>query len=160
MRTYPRRFRESDLPVVLNLELRQSDKDELKASVGLDPADAILISLLHSTEKWVVVHDNKIEAVFGVSWVPERQLAVPWFLGTDKIEDYSITFIRQSKKIVEDWLDRYGVLFNLVDSRHTASIRWLKWLGFTVDEEVEVTLSDPNVPFYRFFKLKEADDSV
>ena len=160
LRSYPRPFQETDWQEVLSLNLRQADKDELMASVGLTPAEAIFFSIVDSTENWVVIHDGKIEAVFGVRWVPEHNVAVPWFLGTDKIIEYSIAFLRQSKKVVDAWLDQYGILLNLVDSRHTASIKWLRWLGFTVDEEVKVHLFDPNVPFYLFFKVKEADARV
>lgn len=160
MSTYYRPFEVGDLHVVLNLKLRQSDRDELKASVGLDPADAILLSLLYSVEKYVVIHDGNIEAVFGVSFVPERAFAAPWFLGTDKITQYQVTFLRQSRKVVHDWLKRYHRLMNFVDSRHTESIRWLRWLGFTVDETAPVTLFDPSVVFFPFYLPKEVARDV
>lgn len=158
MKAYARPFNPAtDLDAVLSLELRQADLDELAASTGYSSRKAILLSLAASVEAWVVVYKGKIEAVFGVSELvspTEGLLYVPWFVSTDTFGEWAFRFARESVGIVRRWLDEYGYLVNFVDSRNKASIRWLRWLGFTVDESVGYILRDPNVPFFKFF-IKE-----
>lgn len=157
MKTYYRPFVLDDLPEIINLRLRQADIDEIRASVGVSPAEALVSSLAWSTEAWVVIHEGKIEAVFGVSVVSDY--AIPWFLATDKFKEFRFTFAKESKKVVKELLSTYKCLSNFVSSRHKESIRWLKWLGFTVDETAPVIFQDDNVPFYQFY-MKEGSEGV
>lgn len=152
MVTSYRRFEPSDLEDVLSLELRQKDIDEAWAFSGIDPTLALAWSLKNSEEKWVVVHKGKIEGVFGV--VPGKGYGIPWFVATNKFNKFRITFAKTSQEVVAMLLKRYHTLMNFVDSRHKASIRWLRWLGFDVDNTRDYYFCSPYVPFYEF-KLTE-----
>lgn len=99
-----------------------------------------------------MIHKEQIEGVFGIS-----KAGSPWFLCTDKFDEFRISFAKESKHFVQDLLEEYGFLANFVDSRHEASIRWLKWLGFTVRDDFELLLNDPEVPFYYFVMVKEGE---
>lgn len=146
-------MRLEDIIEVLSLDLRQADREEAKAFVGVPPMEALVYCLEDSVDVWVVIHEDKIEGVFGVALVPGH--GVPWFVATDKFREFRITFAKESKTVVRSLLKRYEKLINFVDSRHTASIKWLRWLGFEVDEDIEHFFSDPEVPFYQFKLVKE-----
>jgi hypothetical protein len=73
-----------------------------------------------------------------------------WMLGSDKIDEFPITFLRHNKEYIQDMAEGYDLLVNYVDSRNKKSIRWLKWLGF------EIFPAEPagilGIPFHRFEK--------
>lgn len=153
MTTYFRPLKKEDIIEVLSLDLRQADRDEIKACIGTGSAEAIAWSLQNSVDAWVVIHKDKIEGVFGACLASFK--GIPWFLATDKFSEFRITFMRQSLDFIMWLIDRYEHLENYIDSRNEKSIRWLKWLGFTVDEDIEYFMDDPNVPFYKFSMTKE-----
>jgi len=150
MRTYYRFIMSEDWPEVLRLDLRQSDKDELKAITGLEPKEALKASLEASTSTLVLVHDGKVEAVGGVT-DSRKGFGIPWFLATDKFSEYRFTFVKAATVVVEAMLEMYHSLFNVVDSRNEDAIKLLRWLGFHVDTEAEFYGDDPEVPLYPFF---------
>lgn len=148
--TYYRKYNdETDYNDVINLQLRSKDVEEVRASSGgLEPREALKLSLLVSDKVWVGVHEGKIEAVFGVTKTPTSE-GIPWFLTTDKFKEFTIAFAKESKRVVQKMLKEYKRLFNLVGANHKEAIEWLKWLGFTVEEN-PITYNEYN--FYYFFK--------
>lgn len=140
------------------MDLRQADKDEILAATGHGPAQGILYSINVSERVWVVIHDDEIEGVFGVA--RSESWGIPWFLATDKFNEFRLTFAKESKRFVKSLLEDYRALQNFVDSRHVASIRWLEWLGFAVHTaRNSIRLHDPEVPFYLFEMRKEGTSS-
>lgn len=71
-----------------------------------------------------------------------------WMLGTDGLKDAKLAVLRHSRAWTQSMLQKYGELSNYVDARNEVSIRWLKWLGFTVDEAKPYGKSQ--LPFHRF----------
>ncbi len=65
-------------------------------------------------------------------------VGAPWLLGTDAVEKHGPAFLRRSRNFRDQLLTRYSVLRNFVDDRNTVSIRWLRWLGFTLLDPVEI----------------------
>ena len=130
-RSYYRPYNpKTDYEEVINLQLRQSDIDEIRASSGLTPKEALIISLsvVPTGDLFVVIHDNKIEGVFGV-----ETNGVVWFLATDKFKEFAYSFAKESKKWVQVMLEKYSFLHNYVSIHHQESIQWLEWLGFAID---------------------------
>ena len=80
-------------------------------------------------------------------------VGIPWLLATDDIRQIGVRFIRGSRPIVDDWLTRYEVLENFVHAGNEISIRWLKWLGFDLQETITVN----NEPFIRFVARRNKD---
>jgi len=157
---YHRELEPSDLAKFRTIQLRQADINEIKASVGVDPNIALIRSVERSD--WVRVIlvatsvaqvatsvaqiEDEIVGVFGLSGV------APWFLATDRIYEYKLTFLRQSKRIVGEMLQRTEVLMNFVDSRHIEAIQWLLWLGFKIDFDNPTVIG--GVKFYLFTRRK------
>lgn len=136
-----------DFHKVVNLPLRELDEKEVRASSGYRPKEALTISLAISKKTWVVIHKKEIEAVFGVSRGAEG--GVPWFLSTDKFNEFTYSFAKESIKLIKDMLDEYKYLYNFVSVEHIEAIRWLKWLGFTV---IETPINYNDSDFYYFYK--------
>lgn len=133
---------------VLKLNLRQADIDELTAATGQSPVEVLKASMDGSDYAWVIIHEGAVVGILGITeW---EGWGVPWLLASDVIKKFKTTFLRQSVEILAVWLEQYPKLTNCVDSRHTKAIQWLKWLGFTIHEELAVKLHSPDVDFYPF----------
>lgn len=131
------------------LDLRETDKKEARAFLGLEPMEALSLSLKDSDEAWAVMHDDEYVGFFGVC--QGDGYGIPWFVSTDDFDDFKLTFVKESKKILQSMLEKYGKLQNYVSVENEKSINWLKWLGFTI-HPLEVRFHDPDVFFYKFTK--------
>jgi hypothetical protein len=71
-------------------------------------------------------------ALFGLVPDTERspQMAVVWMVTCDMLMTTSRDILRQAPEWTQDWLKKYPMgLHNLVDSRNTRHIKWLKKMG-------------------------------
>ena len=107
--------------------LRQQDIDEIHAACDWPVDVAIAYSIAHSERGFTAILDGKICAVFGV------HQGVIWLVGTDDIEKHPVAFYRHSKKIFPFLKAGYPLLENFVHVNNTLSLRWLQWLGFTIE---------------------------
>lgn len=132
--------------------LRPSDRQELFAMRGED-ADLyeILISAVRRST-WCVcafAEDGEPVAVFGLAPVSMiGGIGSPWLLGTDRVREFSGALIRYGHKYITAMTAQYPELINYVDARNTASIRWLKRLGFTIHEAAPI--GHQGLPFHKF----------
>jgi hypothetical protein len=55
-----------------------------------------------------------------------------WLITCYMIEDYPFTFIRRSQIWLADLRKRYHYIHGVVQADNLVSVKWLKWLGFTV----------------------------
>ena len=147
---YFRNFEPYDLEAVLSMELREIDKKEGWAALGLDPQAARLASLNATTDGlWVIVERDEIVGVFGIAPLGNRQ-GCPWLVGTDQLTKLGTRFLRGCKMWMSMVTPYYDLLTNYVAAENTDTIRWLRWLGFTIIPE-RVTLHDPEVEFVQFY---------
>lgn len=116
--------------------MRAADQDEVRA-LGRTPFGAMALSLRKSKRAWTIIADGRPIAMFGVGDVNILAgVGSPWMLGTDDLPRHATIFLRNCAYWVGQLLEGYTVLRNCVDDRNTLSIRWLKWLGFTIGEPV------------------------
>ena len=113
--------------------LRRADVEEVQAFSGISPALAVAFSIAQSRPGFCVLYEDKPAAIFGAAPVDNNKGCI-WLLGTDEIEKHPVTFYRMSKKIFPAIMKDYQYLENYVDARNKLSLRWLKWLGFTVED--------------------------
>lgn len=142
-----------DIPAIA-ARMRAADRNEIEASHGHTPEQALTSSLQHSTAAWTGLIDGEPVCMFGVG--PISILAgrgAPWMLGTDQIERWPRTFLRRCRPCVEAMLAVYPYLENYVDDRNEKSKQWLRWLGFRVSAE-PVTLRNGAV--FRHFEKQGA----
>jgi len=95
------------------------------------------------------VIDGKLVALMGI--VPVGLLTgegCPWMLGTEELKKHGKIFVAFSKPTMISAAKPYTTLRNYVDVRNKQSIRWLKWLGFTIKSPV--IYGPYSKPFYPF----------
>lgn len=129
--------------------LREADKNEIAASTGSSPVDAMMYSIMGSKEAFVAcLPDGTPVALFGIG-DDGVGYGVPWMVGTDDMIRFSKSLVKDARKWVDKKTTEYPMLYNYVDSRNTVHINWLRRIGFTVSEIPEYfAVSD--VPFYLF----------
>ena len=133
--------------------MRQADRDEVLAASGRSPGQALVFSLRKSSVSWTALVDGRPEVMFGVGDLNIlARVGAPWLLGTDAVEIHSVAFLRRSRGFTDQLLRRYSVLRNFVDDRNTVSIRWLRWLGFTLLDPIEIRGYQ-----FRLFELRSGD---
>ncbi len=112
------------------LVLRRADREEIDALTGGDPQEALAESVARSASAWAGRADGALVCLFGV--VPAGVTGIPWLLGSDAVAAYGRLFLRRNRAYVRAMLRDFPVLANVVDARNAVSIRWLRWLGFTL----------------------------
>lgn len=140
----------TDVHVVQLLpQVREADRTEFSAFSGMTAAQVLDIGLRCSTVAYAGLVNNNVVAIFGVS--PRSLLtgsAVPWLVASHELPHYQKTFLRRCRPVVREFLGRYPFLENYVDARNTVAIRWLRWLGFQLDDATPAGVA--GLPFHRF----------
>ena len=96
---------------------------------------------LHLNDELVMVYGVIPASVLGGS-------GMIWALGTDGVTRHAKQFLKDSPNCLRECFDTYNHLYNWVDERNTASKRWLKWLGFELQEAKP--FGPLGMPFHRF----------
>lgn len=130
----------------LAANLRSEDKDEIKASSGLEPDVGLAMAIKMGA--WVGVHDAGPWVIWG-NFAIDGLLSTVWCLATNQLKDHRSAFIRVSKA----WLDslEYAELNCFTDSRNREHHRWLKSMGFKRHGEPK-SFFDPVVDFHEYRK--------
>jgi hypothetical protein len=144
--------RYSHVAQMLETGLRAADVQEIEAGSPF-PVDVTLRrSYILSERKWVYLIDGRPHVMWGVApaQIPGLSNAgCPWLLATEEISKHKLTLIKNTKRFVADMSRGYSRLINVVDARHTESIRWLTWAGFKV-APAPIPLGSRGMPFYIF----------
>ena len=120
---------------VLVRNMRKHDVQEVNAATRMGVRNAVETSLNLSTYAKTGLVNDELVCMWGVCPISLiSSSGSPWMLGTDLIEKKQRIFLRRSKPWLEDIKKDYKTLENHVDERNTLSVRWLKWLGFEMNE--------------------------
>lgn len=134
----------------LSEHMRKADVDEVFAATGASPRGALVQALALSPAAYTVLMDGVPVCIFGCSrFSALSNVGNPWLLCTREVEAFPNRFLRASRAFVQEWAKRFSRLENHVDSRNELSIRWLKWLGFTILDAKPY--GHTGVPFHQFF---------
>lgn len=115
--------------------LRPFDAAEIHIMFGPDEAAMLRHGIDVSSHAYAAIEGGVPFAIGGV--VPVNVAAGfgrPWMLGTSGVGRNPRWFLRESRAHLAAVLDAYATLENFCDARYVASIRWLRWLGFTIGE--------------------------
>lgn len=114
--------------------MRAADIAEMQATLPVTPLEGLRRSVIMSHESCVARVDGVPACVFGLGVGSYLSgLMRPWLFGTNAVEANGRIFLRSNRVVVNDWASRFD-LENYVDARHTVSVRWLRWLGFMLDD--------------------------
>ena len=131
--------------------LRAEDIAECQAC-GRTPQEALMEGYVWS-ECYSAKVNGKTEAMFGVSsYQQPKGYGVVWYLGSDESFRHPIALVKGGREYSRKWLEKFNILYNVVDARNVRHIAWLKHIGFTfTGNKVDVNGYD----FLQFFKTKE-----
>jgi|VirMetMinimDraft_7_1064189.scaffolds.fasta_scaffold00089_46 hypothetical protein len=130
------------------MTLRATDRREIAATSGSRPLDAITRCVEQSEHCWAGLIGGRVVFVGGVSHASMTGRRSPWLLGADELERHPAAFLRYCVEKMPQVRAAYPWLENYVDARASTTIRWLKWLGFTVHAPVPYGIL--RRPFHRF----------
>lgn len=121
--------------------LRQKDKDEVMASGGREPLEALLRSVELSDDDlcWTALLDGHPEVMWGVAGNDDQpNLGCAWLLSSEEMYRIKGRFIKESHHYVSIMHERFDTLFNYVHAVNLRSQQWLEHLGFlAIDREEE-----------------------
>lgn len=139
--------REARFEDIALMELREPDRQEVLA-LGVEPQEALQLSLQNSTMAFTAFNNGNPLAMFGVAPVTILgDRAIVWLLTTNEVNKCKKTFAKYSRLFRDYFLQHYPILENYVDARYKTSINWLKWCG----AEFGHTLMTPSgIPFIHF----------
>jgi hypothetical protein len=143
-----REVKEGDIAVLVR-NMREADKDEVNAATRMGLRNAVSSSVTMSSYAKTGLVDGALVCMWGVcpiSLISKK--GTPWMLGTDLIKKKQKIFLKRSKPWLEDIKKDYNYLENYVDARNTLSIKWLKWLGFKVEDPIPYGVNGE--PFHKF----------
>ena len=134
--------------------LRKADIMECKAALGKEPLSVLYASLTQGDITLTMRSpDGGRVGLCGVAPSPWDDAGAVWMTATDDIYQHQMAFLRRSKAALEYLSEDYAVLFNYVDARNSAHIKWLKWMGFTfINKHTKYGVEQR--PFYEFVRIK------
>ncbi len=130
--------------------MRQADVDEVMASHGYTPIEALEAGVNQSEVAWAGFLNGDLVGLFGISRRPFLSTtAVPWLLTGVGVEKHPRAFWKACRVIVADWREQFaGVeMEQFVDARHERALRWAARLGFHV--EPAMPFGAAGLPFHR-----------
>lgn len=144
-----RELRPGDIAYVAD-NMRAADRAEVTAMTGeTDMRAALADGVLLSSHYWVLADGEIPMAIFGVAPLSLLgEMGSPWLLGTDRLERFPGTLVRDGRRYVRRMLGVYPHLVNFVDARNERSVRWLERLGF--DVQAPRPMGAAGLPFHRF----------
>lgn len=112
--------------------LREEDRREIDAATAERPIDALVRGVECSDPCYTVIGMDGLPVVmFGV--VPDGDArGIVWLLGSEKLVEHRICFVREGRLWLDRLHERYLVLWNYIDSRNAVHVRWVSWLGFSI----------------------------
>lgn len=128
-RTYPPGPADVD---ALLAGMREADRVELTAASGADLRGTVEVSLDNSHRAWALELYGDLGALLGVVPTEVDGLGVPWLIGTTAIDRHARTHIRATRRYLAVMRDLYPQLINYVHAENHRSVRWLRWMGFTI----------------------------
>lgn len=116
-------------------DMRQADVAEIWASNRAAPLEALTVGAEVSKLSAAVWIDDQPVAMLGlrVNDILSGK-GVPWLLSTDTALKHKREFFTLVPDVIEQMLDMCPCLYNYVHAENKVSIRWLKWIGFTVED--------------------------
>ena len=121
----------------LSHTMRIADVRECWAANHYTPYDALKHSIYHTDKPFTGLYKGRVMCIWGVGKVSYlSKEGIPWMLTSNLVSQHYREFLRRSPGLLKDMQKEAIVLLNTVDVRNKISIKWLKWLGFTIHDPV------------------------
>jgi len=133
--------------------MRAADVHEVAAAGGRTPLQALVDSVQESDASFVACLDGEPVCIFGCSQESETR-GVVWLLGTDAMVKNLRLFAPESRRLLDEWADCFGTIYNYVDASNMVALRWLTRMGFK--PLLQLPYGPAKLPFF----LMERDGDV
>lgn len=137
---------------MLAINMRHEDREEVIASDGPDVHATVLESIRRSEEAWALTIGGELACVWGIVRSPfglgSVADGVVWMLSTNVVERNPKSFWRECKRVVPELTQKWGMLVNAIDTRHTKAIRWGHRLGFRFTKVEEFGIAKKPFAFF------------
>lgn len=114
--------------------MRQEDRDEIWHLARLNSEQSLKLSYEVSSHVRTVTLNKRVVCIFGMAG--EGTTGYPWMLASPLLTKIRKTFLRQCREQLAEISGGRERLMNVAWSKNTEHIRWLKWLGFQLDEPI------------------------
>lgn len=104
----------------------------------LSVEDVLSIAFQRADEAHVVYFGDDMICVMGVNGSVLSTVGYPWIIPHVNVNKHKWMFLKGCRPWLKYLLSKYETLENSVDARNKKAVRWLKWLGFTVDPTVDL----------------------
>ena len=130
-----------------------ADAAEIWAATFSYPIDSLTLGVEVSRDPKAALVDGEVLCMFGCAPPsPLGRTATPWLLGSVDLPKHARGFLRGSRLYFSRWRQEYEILANYVDARHSHAIRWLAWLGFSIEPARPYGVA--RLPFHRFSVIR------
>ena len=121
----------------LSHTMRSADVRECWAMNHFAPLDALKHSLYYTRMPKTGLYNGRVMCIWGVGKISYlSKEGIPWMLTSSLVDSHYREFLRSGLRCLKDIKKEAVTLVNMVDVRNRKSIRWLKWLGFTIHDPV------------------------
>jgi hypothetical protein len=118
-------------------KMRDIDVMECHQVLNLPVAKVLQLSRAVSYEILTGRVNGELVVIYGIAKLNILSSeASPWLLATPAIEKYGFAFARRNKEVIARWQKKYTVMRNHVHVDNKITIRWLRWLGFDIQDPV------------------------
>lgn len=132
--------------------MREQDEIEVRASNDFSPLEAVIKGVELSDFSTVAYINGTPCCVFGLTKGDLLSgIGVPWLLSSTEVLKYKREILLHSRRVVDEMLSMCPYLVNHVHADNIVSIRWLKWLGFTLQQPEPF---GPKGDYFHRFSLK------
>lgn len=109
--------------------MRAEDTAEVLASGGFSPFQALRSSMRHSKVCRTALVAGEVAAIFGAMADPEPGVGIVWMLTGQAVTKHPRAFLRACRPALAELHKDFPILWNAIDARYEAAIRWARWLG-------------------------------
>ena len=113
-------------------EMRDIDRKEIEC-MGFTTLQGAEVSIYETCPVYEAraKETGKLIAVWGLQVLmgKEKNTFIIWALGTNELHKYRKSFVKESRAIIDRWVELYGELTNTVACFNKKAIAWLKWQG-------------------------------
>jgi hypothetical protein len=141
--------------IYLATRLLPEDAAEVKAASGLAIVDALLGGIELSDECLVLCNRKALDkpiCIWGIRSTPDPDVGAIWLLCAKGLQQNRVGFLKESLKWFAKFSQQYRVLWNLVDERNTAHVRFLQWHGCVFINR-HAAFGHERRPFLEFVRL-------
>ena len=121
-------------------KVRVADREEIRASNGISPLEALVTPFSIDKSKNYTIVGNLNEGVigmFGACPTKDPAYGVAWLISSEDLFKHTKQFMKECPYWISQMGNGYEYLYNWIDRRNWKSMKWLQFLGFEPKDEMK-----------------------